>query len=301
MSNLTLNLTVTERTLKKIQGLAKVANLKPQQINDLLGESLEAQLDDLILDHTKSFLKELGVVVPMDSQAIKPPVREEVDTSLNFDMGSDFESAAGGLGARVEDFEKMDEELNDINKQESPLDSKPPSKEEYSTNYEDEEDEVVDSPDAEDEDQDTLIFSTNDDDTKEEDSDMSVKNRLGQDTEYEDETMRLAQEALDNDEFELPSSIAADASASFLDSEDEDELEGGATEDGFIPKKERKSPKGSGFDRSDVPTGEDGYVPDVLPVDYGIDKISGEGTDRESTDFFMKLMQGASGDKSRRG
>ena len=57
----------------------------------------------------------------------------------------------------------------------------------------------------------------------------------------------------------------------------------------------------SGVIGDDAPTGEEGYTPDVLPVDYGIDKVSSEdGRSGGAMDFFMNAMEGVEGDKSRR-
>lgn len=274
---------MTAKTLKKIQGLAKVANLPPDKINNLLGDLLEDNLDDMILEHTKNFLRDLGITsIPDRAVAEKAP--DPVGR----------QDHTGSLGVSIEDFEKMDEAL-------ASSDESPYKEPEISPVKGEEVEEEEDDED------DNLFFDEEEDNTAQDEpenreEDMATKNRFNQDVEYQDDIMREAQEMAESGgEFELPSSVAADAASSFLDGDEDDDLEGGATEDGFIPKKERSQPKGSGFERNDASTGEDGYVPDVLPVDFGINKIAGDGSDKDSVDFFTRLMMGQEGDRSRRG
>lgn len=106
---------------------------------------------------------------------------------------------------------------------------------------------------------------------------MAVKNKHGKDVTYDDELMTDVQSLAEDDEFEGQGQIMIDAAMS---------MKGPAA-------------KKSVHLGSDVPLNEDGSQGlDILPVDFGIDEIS--GNDRGAMGFFNLSVNGKRGDLSRR-
>jgi hypothetical protein len=129
-----------------------------------------------------------------------------------------------------------------------------------------------------------FLLPEEDEEQMEEDME-SIKDKDGNETSYEDDFMNDIQAEADDD-FEGQDDIMAAASASFSD---DDDLEGGAVGS----SKEKKASVAD-----DTPTGEEGFVPDVLPSDFGMDGVSGD--DKNAAAFFASAFSGQQGDKSRR-
>jgi hypothetical protein len=105
---------------------------------------------------------------------------------------------------------------------------------------------------------------------------MAVKDKSGEETGYEDEIMADAQAMAEGDEYEAQDSIFAAAAESFGNEKDPDVFgDDTPKEEGGIPSS----------------------TPDVLPVDLGIEKAS---SDKGGMDFFDKVLEGETGDKSAR-
>lgn len=128
-----------------------------------------------------------------------------------------------------------------------------------------------------------FILPEEDEEQMEEDME-NIKDKDGNETSYEDDFMNDIQSEADED-FEGQEDIMAAASASF----NADDIEGGATGS----SKEKKASVAD-----DTPTGEEGFVPDVLPTDFGMDGISGD--DKNAAAFFASAFEGQQGDKSKR-
>jgi hypothetical protein len=122
---------------------------------------------------------------------------------------------------------------------------------------------------------------------KEEIQTMPIKDKDGNQSGYDDPIMAELQEELED------GSLDGYADDDYDYDDDEREFE----EDVSVKPRARVS----GVVGNDAPTGEDGYTPDVLPVDFGIDKVSSEdGRSGGAMDFFNNAFDGIQGDKSRR-
>lgn len=129
-----------------------------------------------------------------------------------------------------------------------------------------------------------FLLPEEDEEQMEEDME-SIKDKDGNETSYEDDFMNDIQSEADED-FAGQENIMAAASASFSD---DDDLEGGAVGS----SKEKKASVAD-----DTPTGEEGFVPDILPSDFGMDGVSGD--DKNAAAFFTNAFSGQQGDKSKR-
>ena len=125
------------------------------------------------------------------------------------------------------------------------------------------------------------------DDEEEEEELMPVKDKEGKDVGYSDPVMADLQAELESGGLDG----IGDDGYDFEDEEKEFQ-----EDSGIKPRARVSSVIGD-----DTPTGEDGYTPDVLPVDFGINSVNSENGDyKGAMDFFTNAMSGIQGDKSRR-
>lgn len=184
-----LNLPVSERVFGKIKALSRISNLNSEQVTQLLGDSIDKQLDDHIIYHTQKMLESIGVPTSMlgNGYVHAPNVRQappelssqEIHTQLQDD--TDSISIGSHLGASEEEFKNMDDELP----------------------------------------QDTFVMpNNNDDEDEEEDRPMPVKDKDGKPAAYENDYMNDLQQEVEDDEFGDDPAIAA-ADGHVNDSEDD--------------------------------------------------------------------------------
>lgn len=132
-----------------------------------------------------------------------------------------------------------------------------------------------------------FVFPTQGEEEDEEEILMPVKDKEGKDVGYSDPVMADLQAELESGGLDG----MGDDSYDYEDEEKEFQQDSGV----------KPRARVSSIIGDDTPTGEDGYTPDVLPVDFGINSVNSEGGDyKGAMDFFANAMSGAQGDKSRR-
>lgn len=308
-----LEIEVGSKTIQKIQKLASISGQDSATLLVTLGKAIEERLDKELIRSSFALLEELGVDfghlkmgqqdevrvhaaqdhMPMEGleKALRGHIDKEdtplketgpakvgaakfSDEDISMTEAEDFDPDMGGsLGADESEFERMDSKLDP-----DEIEKMKPDPSKYSKPSEEQEDSSDDGEEENDEEDESSFYMPDPD----EEEDMPVKNKEGEDEGYDDDIMNdiqaEAEDEYDND------AIAA-ASGSYSDDDFEDDAP-------------RRSPK-SGKIGNDAPTGEDGSTPDVLPVDYGFDNITGNDA-KAGADFFTKVFSGETGDQSKR-
>jgi hypothetical protein len=304
MSNLEIPL--NERLIQKIKAFAEITGSGSQQLENLFVEAIEHKLNDEIIRESKTriqtiveqeqaILKSAGInpdflISPVQHSGISRqleavgqfPDAEPVLPLQEKIRGLDTSNAV--MPEPASDYLKTEENYlpngNEEDDDEMFVGSLGGDEEEF-----DKMDETLSEEDRAEfllpeDDDDEVERELSHEDEEEDDMDM-IKDKNGNETEYEDDFMNDIQSEVDDFDDGMDDIMAA-AAGSFKDT---DNLEGGAT-------------GSSGKVASDAPTGEDGFVPDVLPTDFGMNGVAGD--DKSAADFFTKAMMGQTGDKSLR-
>lgn len=263
-----LTIEVPQRTIEKIKALNLISGMDSDDIIQTFVETIDGSLDQSIVHASQA---KINLVIEQEKSLLRS-AGIDPDTML---LGS-FPSEAYTPEPKI-----ISKESPPIACPIIPLTQITPL-EEKSVEDEDNDAIFIGSLGGEDDDFDEMDTALPEDLVEKLSSpkdDMTVRDKAGNETSYDDDFMRDIQDEIDGDDDGMDSIMAA-ASASMNGTSDTD---GGAT---------------SSSKRSDAPTGEEGYVPDVLPVDLGLSSVT--ESDASATSFFESALTGRQGDKTKR-
>lgn len=269
-----LTLEVNLKTIEKIKAFSKLSGKGSGEILEILSNSVDNTLDSELITITNNMLENLGVKTSNLS-------------SLSSSGRAIHGVSSHALGTSVDG--KVTLEGSETNEKVVHTMYSPP-KEKTASKGEEEDFSLFELGDEDEDYNESVASGLGGDEANFDDLDQelpqeviedilpekampTVKNKEGEEDSYEDDFMNDIQSEIDEDDIE--DSVIAAAAASNRKPSPDSEVRG-----------------------NDAPTGEEGYIPDILPVDLGIDKVSGDRN--MATEFFVAALEGKSGDKANR-
>lgn len=281
--------------VQKIKAYAQITGAGADQLEQLFIEAIEHRLNDEIIRSSKEKIEKM---VRMEQEILKA-----AGINPDFLMSPIIKRGLVGQFPEKEPVLPMQEVEKEPEEKIRGLDTSNvimPTLEQNDQEEEDEDDEMfvgslggdeeefedMDAELSEEEKAEFLLPEEDEEEVEqelsEEEEDMDViKDKNGNETRYEDDFMNDIQDEIDDFDDGMDDIMAA-ASASF---KDDDDMSGGAT-------------ASTSKVANDAPTGEDGFVPDILPTDFGMNGVAGD--DKSAADFFTKAMMGQTGDTAKR-
>jgi hypothetical protein len=271
-----LKLTVNDDLARKIKGLSVLTGKSAQDITQDLSQQIEVHINKALVAAVG--LKPEDLVVHSS-----PTANNTYTTNSGYVNQTQYRTDQSTNNALV--FADQDEEEDEYEESSSSKASDSGFSMASGLGASEEEFDKFDDELPEEAKKDFVLPGQNDEEDEEEF--MPVKDKEGKEAGYSDPVMADLQAELESGGLDG----VGDGGYDFEDEEKE------FKEDSGIKPRARVST----IIGDDTPTGEDGYTPDVLPVDFGINSVNSETGDyKGAMDFFTNAMSGLQGDKSRR-
>ena len=268
-----LTLKVSDDVARKIKGLSVLTGKNASDITNDLSQYIEGHITQQLIQAVGIKPEDLNVVRSgyMQPVGFEQEVQSQMTTTHDFEEQSTNDALV--FPSDEEEENPFKGEGDDGFSMAAGLGA---SEEEFDKYDDDLPEEMVEE----------LVFPAENED--EEMDTMPVKDKDGNNVGYEDPIMADLQEELED------GSLDGVADDDYDYDDDEAEFD----DDSGVRPRANVRPASIG---DDTPTGEDGYTPDVLPMDYGIDHVNSEdGNHGGAMDFFTNAFDGIQGDKSAR-